>query len=93
MIQPAYRAPVAQWIERRPPEPKVAGSNPVGRAIVLSRDIGDICESYQAHHVLIQAKNQRGDSAALYGFFEQACLGRTFWGRRGLRRKDRRPRL
>ena len=27
------RAPVAQWIERRPPEPKVAGSNPVGRAI------------------------------------------------------------
>ena len=26
------RAPVAQWIERRPPEPKVAGSNPVGRA-------------------------------------------------------------
>ena len=29
----AARAPVAQWIERRPPEPKVAGSNPVGRAI------------------------------------------------------------
>ena len=29
----AVRAPVAQWIERRPPEPKVAGSNPVGRAI------------------------------------------------------------
>jgi hypothetical protein len=29
----ALRAPVAQWIERRPPEPKVAGSNPVGRAI------------------------------------------------------------
>ena len=29
----APRAPVAQWIERRPPEPKVAGSNPVGRAI------------------------------------------------------------
>jgi hypothetical protein len=28
----AVRAPVAQWIERRPPEPKVAGSNPVGRA-------------------------------------------------------------
>ena len=27
------RAPVAQWIERRPPEPKVAGSNPVGRAM------------------------------------------------------------
>jgi hypothetical protein len=27
-----HRAPVAQWIERRPPEPKVAGSNPVGRA-------------------------------------------------------------
>jgi hypothetical protein len=27
------RAPVAQRIERRPPEPKVAGSNPVGRAI------------------------------------------------------------
>src|SRR3954463_6273849 len=26
------RAPVAQRIERRPPEPKVAGSNPVGRA-------------------------------------------------------------
>ena len=25
-------APVAQWIERRPPEPKVAGSNPVRRA-------------------------------------------------------------
>lgn len=37
----AVRAPVAQWIERRPPEPKVAGSNPVGRAIVMSRDIGD----------------------------------------------------
>jgi alpha-1,2-mannosyltransferase len=28
----APRAPVAQWIERRPPEPKVAGSNPVRRA-------------------------------------------------------------
>ncbi len=28
------RAPVAQRIERRPPEPKVAGSNPVGRATV-----------------------------------------------------------
>src|SRR6266508_790278 len=37
------RAPVAQWIERRPPEPKVAGSNPVGRASVLSRDIVDAC--------------------------------------------------
>jgi hypothetical protein len=33
----AVRAPVAQWIERRPPEPKVAGSNPVGRAISLPR--------------------------------------------------------
>jgi hypothetical protein len=30
------RAPVAQWIERRPPEPKVAGSNPVGRATAHS---------------------------------------------------------
>src|SRR4029079_9003615 len=29
----AVHAPVAQWIERRPPEPKVAGSNPVGRAM------------------------------------------------------------
>ena len=29
---PRPRAPVAQRIERRPPEPKVAGSNPVGRA-------------------------------------------------------------
>ena len=27
-----HRAPVAQWIERRPPKPKVAGPNPVGRA-------------------------------------------------------------
>ena len=27
-----HHAPVAQWIERRPPEPKVAGSNPVRRA-------------------------------------------------------------
>src|SRR5436190_7620886 len=26
------RAPVAQWIERRPPEAEVAGSNPAGRA-------------------------------------------------------------
>ncbi len=25
-------APVAQWIERRPPEPKARGSNPPGRA-------------------------------------------------------------
>ncbi len=25
------RAPVAQWIERQPPELKVAGSNPAGR--------------------------------------------------------------
>ena len=33
----AVRAPVAQWIERRPPEPKVAGSNPVGRAISTFR--------------------------------------------------------
>ncbi len=30
------RAPVAQWIERRPPEPKVAGSNPVRRAITTA---------------------------------------------------------
>jgi hypothetical protein len=35
----AVRAPVAQWIERRPPEPKVAGSNPVGRAISVDRSI------------------------------------------------------
>src|SRR3954462_866782 len=27
------RAPVAQWIERWVPDPKVAGSSPVGRAI------------------------------------------------------------
>src|SRR3954452_24317359 len=26
------KVPLAQWIERRPPEPKVAGSNPAGRA-------------------------------------------------------------
>src|SRR5256885_2282015 len=31
-VSSTARAPVAQWIERRPPEPKVAGSNPVGRA-------------------------------------------------------------
>jgi hypothetical protein len=29
-------APVAQWIERRPPEPKVAGSNPVRRASLFA---------------------------------------------------------
>src|SRR5205807_2556260 len=27
------RAPVAQWIERRPPEAEVAGSNPAGRVV------------------------------------------------------------
>ena len=31
-------APVAQWIERRPPEPKVAGSNPVRRATPVAGD-------------------------------------------------------
>ncbi len=30
------RAPVAQWIERWVPDPKVAGSSPVGRAITAS---------------------------------------------------------
>src|SRR3954447_26586848 len=31
------RAPVAQWIERWVPDPKVAGSSPVGRATEPSR--------------------------------------------------------
>ena len=31
-------APVAQWIERRPPEAEVAGSNPAGRVAVWSMD-------------------------------------------------------
>ena len=30
-LSSVVHAPVAQWIEHRPPEPKVAGSNPVGR--------------------------------------------------------------
>jgi hypothetical protein len=30
------RAPVAQWIERQPPELKAAGSNPAGRTIIKS---------------------------------------------------------
>ena len=30
---PAWPAPVAQWIERSPPEREVAGSNPAGRAV------------------------------------------------------------
>ena len=30
------RAPVAQWIERWVPDPKVAGSSPVGRASALT---------------------------------------------------------
>ena len=38
------RAPVAQWIERRPPEPKVAGSNPVGRAIPTPLAFADASE-------------------------------------------------
>ena len=29
-------APVAQWIERCPPEPEVAGSNPAGRVLPLT---------------------------------------------------------
>ena len=36
----ALLAPVAQWIERRPPEPKVAGSNPVRRASQLQTSTG-----------------------------------------------------
>ncbi len=28
-------APVAQWIERQPPELKAAGSNPAGRTIII----------------------------------------------------------
>ena len=32
----AVRAPVAQWIERWVPDPKVAGSSPVGRATTFS---------------------------------------------------------
>ena len=34
-------APVAQWIEHLTSDQTVGGSNPSGRAIVLSRDIGD----------------------------------------------------
>ena len=29
-------APVAQWIERQPPELKAAGSNPAGRTILIT---------------------------------------------------------
>ena len=35
------RAPVAQWIEHLTSDQRVGGSNPSGRATVLSRDIGD----------------------------------------------------
>jgi hypothetical protein len=35
------RAPVAQWIEHLTSDQTVGGSNPSGRASVLSRDIGD----------------------------------------------------
>jgi hypothetical protein len=34
---PARQAPVAQWIERSPPEREVAGSNPAGRIFATSR--------------------------------------------------------
>ncbi len=37
------RAPVAQWIERRPPEPKVAGSNPVRRATPSPAETWRVC--------------------------------------------------
>ncbi len=36
------RAPVAQWIERQPPELKAAGSNPAGRTIIILRGYKDI---------------------------------------------------
>ena len=36
----ANRAPVAQWIEHLTSDQMVGGSNPSGRANVLSRDIG-----------------------------------------------------
>ena len=38
---PPWSALVAQGIERRFPKPCVAGSNPAGRTIVMSQDIGD----------------------------------------------------
>jgi hypothetical protein len=31
-----FKAPVAQWIERQPPELKAAGSNPAGRTIIVA---------------------------------------------------------
>jgi hypothetical protein len=31
------KAPVAQWIERQPPELKAAGSSPAGRTIIITR--------------------------------------------------------
>src|SRR5438093_555419 len=39
----ANRVPVAQWTEQPPSKRPVAGSNPAGDAIVLSRDIVDAC--------------------------------------------------
>ena len=31
-----FKAPVAQWIERQPPELKAAGSIPAGRTIIIA---------------------------------------------------------
>ncbi len=49
---PASPAPVAQWIERSPPEREAAGSNPAGRAPevpAIDRFLVDVCKWSFAH--------------------------------------------
>ena len=40
-----FKAPVAQWIERQPPELKAAGSNPAGRTNKI-KGLGEFLNPY-----------------------------------------------
>ena len=53
-----HRAPVAQWIERRPPKPKVAGPNPVGRATNICTISSIVTRCYPAER---GSRNRRGN--------------------------------
>ena len=45
--KPQKNAPVAQWIERQPPELEVAGSNPAGRTTIIRSGNSTICRNHK----------------------------------------------
>ena len=74
------RAPVAQWIERWVPDPKVAGSSPVGRATPHSCD-GRTCSGSEreSHRVCVRSRTGRNklgapDNDAFVDCVELLCV-------------------